>query len=177
LFFSIPYIPEYIINYLYHKFAFFNSIIDNNLGVGDSASVRYSTFLNLIDGWGSDLFNVFFGRGFWGYIDFSSYPDASIYTEGAFSSYEHSIGKYYHLHFFLNNVLFYFGVIGLSLFLIGYAFMIASVRDSLELILFSYFIFNFMFRLELIVIIPILLYVYRDVRRSHKFDLKNGIGG
>ncbi|MCJ8286910.1 hypothetical protein [Halomonas sp.] len=158
---AINFLPGDIGTYLQHKLNFFASIGEGGGGIGDSASVRVSTFLNLIFGHQVDFFNLIFGRGYWGYLDFQTFPDLSIYTENSFSDYEHKIGKYFHLHFFLNELIFYFGFIGVVLLSAAVFRWFVSINSLLEISLIIYFIFNFMFRLELLVIVPVLVFAFR----------------
>ena len=62
----------------------------------------------------------------------------------------------------MNEILFYFGFIGLMFFIMVIYTMVRRVQAPLELTLIIYFVFNHMFRLELIILIPVLLFVVRQ---------------
>jgi hypothetical protein len=103
-----------------------------------------------------------FGRGLWGHVEFSAYPTPAIHAERAFSDLEHSLGMYYHLHFFLNEVLFYFGFFGIVVLIVLMFLAVRSIKHPLELVLIVYFLFAFMFRLELILLVPAALFAWRS---------------
>jgi hypothetical protein len=154
----LSYLPVDFVNFYMHKASFFMNLLNDNVGIGDSASVRLSTFFNLVDGSQTSFFNIAFGRGFVGYTDFAAYPNFAIYSESAFSDSEHSSGMYFHLHFFLNSLLFYFGVFGVLFFFLAVFFLFKISFAPSSVVLIAYFIFNSMFRLELIVIVPALMW-------------------
>jgi hypothetical protein len=163
LFLIGDHIPSDIKVYMLHKISFFSSLFDGAGEVGSSASVRISTFMNLVFGEKADMFSLLFGRGFWGYLTFSEFPDPSIYTEGAFSSIEHDNGKYFHLHFFINEIIFYFGLLGVGILIFVLFISFSKVASPLEVVFLLYFLFNFMFRLELVVLTPVIFYVIRSL--------------
>jgi len=159
---AVPFLQRDFVNYLLYKLQFFLAIASASDQIGDSASVRRSTFLNLVDGNQTDALNLVFGRGLWGYVDFSAYPTPAIYAERAFSDREHSIGMYYHLHFFLNEVLFYFGFLGIVALIVLIFLALRAIKHPLEVVLIVYFLFAFMFRLELILLVPAALLAWRN---------------
>jgi hypothetical protein len=159
---SVPFLQRDFLNYLIHKIKFFLAVASASDEIGDSANVRRSTFLNLVDGSQTDALNLMFGRGLWGHVEFSAYPTSAIHTERAFSDLEHSLGMYYHLHFFLNEVLFYFGFFGIVVLIVLMFLAVRSIKHPLELVLIVYFLFAFMFRLELILLVPAALFAWRS---------------
>ncbi|NRA81643.1 MAG: hypothetical protein HRU18_25880 [Pseudoalteromonas sp.] len=166
-FLLINFSPESVSNYFSHKVSFFSSLKDG-AELGDSASVRLFTFLNLLFGETSNFINTLFGYGFFGYINFNEFFTDSIISEGAFSSEEIIENKFYKLHFFLNNVLFYFGVFGLVVYnFVFYKFYSLS-QKGLGIIVILYAYLNVFFRQELIVLFPIVLYVFSTVQRRNE---------
>lgn len=141
--------------YFIHKMNFYVDIFESGVAdIGMSASVRLYEFYNLIDGFGTDFVTLLFGRGIYGFISFDNYFNYAIYSDGAFSLAEHSKSKYFRLHFVLNEVLFYFGIVGA---VVIYFILKSSFTERSWLIVpfLSYLSLNFMFRGELMVLIPI----------------------
>tara|TARA_B100000929_G_scaffold290529_1_gene284460 strand:- start:4276 stop:5601 length:1326 start_codon:yes stop_codon:yes gene_type:complete len=164
-FLLINFSPESVSNYFSHKVSFFSTLRDG-AELGDSASVRLFTFFNLLFGETSNFINTLFGYGFFGYINFNEFYTDSIISEGAFSSEEIIGNKYYKLHFFLNNVIFYFGMLGLVVYnFVFYRFYSLS-QKGLSVIVILYAYLNVFFRQELIVLFPIVLYVFSSVQKK-----------
>jgi len=151
--------PENISNYFFHKLSFFYSF-QEGVKLGHSASVRIYTFLNLLYGYTGTALNNVFGYGVLGYVNFDSYYTSSISTEGAFSNEELISNKFFKLHFFLNNLIFYFGFIGVFIYVYTFYFFYQNYNSSLRIILILYAFLNCFFRLELIVIFPVVIAVF-----------------
>lgn len=153
------YSPENISNYFLHKLKFFSSF-EEGMELGHSASVRLFEFLNLLNGDTGAVLNNVFGYGFLGYINFDSFYTSSIFTEGAFSNEELVANQFFRLHFFLNNVIFYFGFIGLCIYTYIFYFFYKKYCSPLRIILILYVFLNCFFRLELIVFFPIIISIF-----------------
>jgi hypothetical protein len=161
------FIPGNIANYFMHKLSFFSSYEDG-VDLGNSALVRLYTFFNLLAGETSNIFNNITGYGFLGYINFDEFYTSSVLSEGAFSVQEIKSNQYYKLHFFLNNIIFYFGALGF--FLYNYIFyqFYKYENSNITLIIISYAYLNVFFRPELAVLFPIVLYVFSMKYKSYQ---------
>jgi hypothetical protein len=155
----IIFVPDNVSNYFLHKLSFF-SAYQEGVELGNSASVRLFTFFNLVYGETSSLLNTLFGYGLFGYINFDTFYTSSIGTEGAFSEAELASNEFHKLHFFLNNLIFYFGVIGFFLYNYIFYLFFKNRGLALGLILILYAYLNAFFRPELIVLFPIVLSVF-----------------
>lgn len=160
LFLISLYVPIETQLYFFHKLNFFLALIDGSY-IGDSASVRVTEMRNLLIGRDSSIENIVFGRGFTGFIEFSEHPDQSVFSDSTFSNIQYELGKFYQLHFFVTEMLFFFGLLGVFAAGLIVARVIFTSVSTIEYIFLSYIMLNVMYRLELIFIAGLLISAFR----------------
>lgn len=151
------------VSYFLHKINFFSALGPDALAsIGGSALVRWYELVNIVAGYGADTMTLLFGRGLLGFITFDVHSSLIVYYDGAFSIEEYRADRFYRLHFFVNELLFYFGIVGSVVLITVYRLVLGTI-GWLVLPFAVYLLMNGMFRMELLVLTPFYVALLRRI--------------
>lgn len=180
--FSIPIFVLYLFNdrlfdFLLWKINIFNELTNSDIELSGSGKVRIIEMQNILYIFSENIYQLFFGKGFFATYNFQAFPlnDVGIIDLKSYSNDQLSSGVYYSTHSFISSTLLKYGLLGLVFYMIiplYVSYKLYVQKCHLILILIPIILIpSYFWRIEFMLIIGILYGILG--RRKNEIQLSN----
>jgi hypothetical protein len=170
--FGLYMLNERLFDFLLWKLNVFDALFSSSGEMSGSGKIRGLELQNIWYVLSNDIYNVFFGKGFFATYDFSAYPlnNIGVIDLKSYSSDQLNSGVYYSTHSFSSAILLKYGVVGLIIYIfipLYIAYIFYKNKQNLLLILIPIIlIYSYYWRIEFAFLIGILFGILKTKEKN-----------
>jgi len=118
--FGLYFFNERMFDFLLWKLNVFDEVFNTSTEMSGSGKVRQYELQNIIYILSQNIYDIFFGKGFFATYDFKAFPmhDVGVIDLKSYSADQLDSGLYYSTHSFSSSILLKYGLFGLSIYIL-----------------------------------------------------------